>query len=70
MTKYRVLLTRQIEQEARIYVDAKDAETAQDKAIELALNGEVSNSIWVETHTEPHTLSAEAEASDSVDRRL
>lgn len=53
MAKFRVTLTRLIEEECIIYVDAKNEEEAAEKAVDTA--EEVSDLIWERTETEPHT---------------
>jgi hypothetical protein len=57
MTKYRVELSRQIQQSATLHLDAKDAETAMDDAMDIALDGEA---IWHDDKdAEPHTVCVE-----------
>jgi hypothetical protein len=55
--KFKVLLTRQIQQECTIWIDAKDAE----EACELAQGQQ--DAVWRTTDTEPHTYTAEIDTS-------
>lgn len=57
MKKYRVTLTRLIEEECCIYVDADDEASANWKALEALDN--VAEMIWERTAEEPHTYSVE-----------
>lgn len=71
MPKYSVLLTRQVEQVARVYVNATDAEEAQVYALELCDLTHEDGGVraWHESGDEPHSYSAEAELSEVVDCR-
>jgi hypothetical protein len=57
MPKFLVTLTRLVEQEAQVYVDALSA----DRARVHALKEGVAEAIWHDSDTEPHTYTAEAE---------
>ena len=56
MSKYKVELSRLVEQEAVVWVEARDPDEAADNALDYAEAGEV---VWHQSDTEPHTLSAE-----------
>ena len=64
MTKFRVTLTCLVEREATLYVDARTA----DEACEIAMD-DVKSAVWHDGDGEAHTLTAEAERSEIVDRR-
>lgn len=57
MAKFRVTVTRLIEEECFVYVDAKDGDEATDKALDLV--ADTPEAIWVKTDTEPHTYSVD-----------
>ena len=68
MTKFKVHVTRLVEQECRFYVEALDAKQAADLAIEEAC--EVPTMIWDFSDAEPHSIAVEAcELSELVDRK-
>jgi hypothetical protein len=55
--KYHVLLSRLVEQQCEVEVDAPDQEAAGDKALEL---DNVVELIWIlNRDAEPHTLTVE-----------
>ena len=63
MPKFRVTLTRLIEEEACIFLNARDREAAIDEAIDLV--GEIASTVWVRSDTEPHTYNVDkVEATD------
>lgn len=56
MKKFEVTLTRQIEETCVVKIDAKNADEAAEKAIDIG--GEVAELIWCrDDNIEPHTLS-------------
>jgi hypothetical protein len=57
MKKYRVTLTRLVEEECCIYVDAKDQDEASAKALDLV--EEIADMIWASTNAEPHSYSVD-----------
>jgi non-ribosomal peptide synthetase component E (peptide arylation enzyme) len=70
MPRYRVTLTRLVEEEATIYVQAATKEHADEKALELVGEpGEIADSVWLRSDAEPHSYSVECEDSQDVDIR-
>lgn len=69
MPKFKVTLTRLVEQEATVYVDAPSNDDACDTAMDWAV-GEQMQVAWHEGDGEPHSLIVEAERSELVDRRM
>ena len=53
MKKYRVTVTRLIEEECYIFLNATDPDSASDAALNLI--EEIADTIWVRTGCEPHT---------------
>lgn len=64
MTKYRVTLTRQVWQEATLYVDAADMGLAEADAFDMA-----DDAIWHDQRAVKNTLEAQVERSEDVDKR-
>ena len=58
MPKYRVHVTRLVEQECRFYVEARNAEHAAELAIEEACDAPTM--IWDFSDAEPHTVSVDS----------
>jgi hypothetical protein len=57
MTKFKVHLTRLVEEECCIYVDAATHNQAVEVALETA--SEVADLVWDRSNAEPHTVSVE-----------
>jgi hypothetical protein len=67
--KYRITMTRLVEQEASIYVDARNQEHAAEVAAETAC--EVADLVWDFSGAEPHTVRVEScELSETADRKV
>jgi len=56
-SKYHIRITRLVEEQAYIYVTAKDEEAAQEKALEEA--ADVASLNWVRSDAEPENYTAE-----------
>jgi hypothetical protein len=57
-TKYRIRLSRLVEEECEIYIDALDHETAEADALQYA--DEIADTIWLRSDGEPHTITVES----------
>lgn len=61
MKKFRVTLTRLVEENCVINVDAKDPADAEEKALDIG--AEVADLVWRrDDNIEPHTLSVDGVA--------
>ncbi len=56
--KWKVTVTRLIEEECTFFVNAPDAESATDLALESV--ADVADGIWIRTNCEPHTFTVES----------
>lgn len=59
MKKYRVTLTRLVEEECCVYVDAKDEAEATEQALSTTDEDFIPDAIWIRSPCEPHTYSVE-----------
>lgn len=63
--KYKVTMTRLVEEECVFYITAADDESATDLALESV--ADVADSIWIRTDCEPHTYTVER-VQDTVEK--
>jgi hypothetical protein len=56
--KYKVRISRLVEEECEIYMDADCPETAEADALDIA--EEVTDTIWLRSDGEPHTYTIES----------